>query len=370
MAAAKLFKTMNHLDLFSGIGGFALAGRWAWGEEHKVVSFCEINDLYYEHLNHYWPGTPIENDIKKTDARKWRGTVDLLTAGVPCQPASIAGKRLGARDDRWLWPEALRVTDECRPRWAVYENPADILTLDNGLAIKGVFSDLENFGYEVWSIVIPACGVGANHTRYRLWIITHTNQDGRESTGKSTRPMSVSDASCNDANADQAGQFRQNVPIRSRQQGQAASESCGNAGAPEHATAISQQWQREKSVSWQQDLSEKFKRATEGWRRGWTIPRRGVARVYDGLSDRIYEVNLTQKKRDPRVAALGDSLTPVISFQIFRYIRMIDHDQLQILQNPNQAHQVQAAIHPHGRRNRDGATGVSLHEPGMPGEAE
>jgi len=99
----------------------------------------------------------------------------LLTAGVPCQPASVAGKRRGTEDDRWLWGEALRILRETQPTYAVFENPLGILSVQGGIPFKSVCADLEAEGYEVQPIVLPACGVNAPHRRYRVFIVAYSN---------------------------------------------------------------------------------------------------------------------------------------------------------------------------------------------------
>lgn len=162
---------MRHLDLFSGIGGFALAAQWVWGAEHEIVSFCDNDKAAQVVLSKHWPGVPIHDDIKTLDATKWRGTVDLVTGGFPCQPFSCAGKRGGAADDRYLWPEMLRVIDECKPRWVLGENVPGII----GMELDRVLFDLERAGYEARPLVIPACAVDAPHRRARVWIVGYAS---------------------------------------------------------------------------------------------------------------------------------------------------------------------------------------------------
>jgi DNA (cytosine-5)-methyltransferase 1 len=153
---------MNHVDLFSGIGGFTLA---AHANGIETVQFVEIDKRCRDFLSKAWPGVPIHDDIKTF---KWNGgPIFLLTGGVPCQPASRAGKQRGKADDRWLWDHAVRVLSEVRPTWAIFENPPGIG--DVGLA--GILSEVEGQGYEVRVFSIPACAVGAPHRRERYWII-------------------------------------------------------------------------------------------------------------------------------------------------------------------------------------------------------
>lgn len=156
----------THIDLFSGIGGFALAANWAG---YQTEIFCERDEFCQKVLGKHWPTVPIVGDIFDFDGTQHAGA-DLLTAGIPCQPYSCAGKRLGAEDDRALWPEALRVIREARPRWVVIENVAGFINL----ALGGVLSYLEAEGYETGAVVLPSCAVNAPHRRDRVWIVAHT----------------------------------------------------------------------------------------------------------------------------------------------------------------------------------------------------
>lgn len=156
---------MTHVDLFSGIGGFALAAHWA-GFETEV--FCESDEFCQKVLRKHWPATPIVDDILGFDGTRHAGA-DLLTGGFPCQPYSCAGKQLGNTDDRALWPEMRRVIAESKPRWIVAENVPGIVNM----ALDGVLSDLEAEGYESGALVIPACAVNAPHRRDRVWIVAY-----------------------------------------------------------------------------------------------------------------------------------------------------------------------------------------------------
>ena len=161
---------MNHLDLFSGIGGFALAASWVW-PDHNPLLFCEIDSFCREVLRKHWSQTPIHNDIRTLDARPLLGSIDILTGGFPCQPYSLAGQRRGKKDHRALWAEMLRVVDECGPRWIVGENVPGIISME----LDAVLSDLETHGYTAWPLVIPAVAVDAPHRRDRVWIVAHAD---------------------------------------------------------------------------------------------------------------------------------------------------------------------------------------------------
>ena len=113
----------------------------------------------------------VENAIRKYTTR-----IDILTAGFPCQPASVAGKRRGTEDDRWLWPESIRIIGVAQPTWIILENVRGLLTLEDGVVFESCLSDLEAAGYEVQTFVIPACAVNAPHRRDRVWIVGHSKK--------------------------------------------------------------------------------------------------------------------------------------------------------------------------------------------------
>ena len=152
----------THLDLFSGIGGFALAAQQTGWE---TIAFAETDEHASQTLKRHWPQIPNLGDVRNV-----RGiTADLITGGIPCQPYSTAGKQLGANDPRALWPEMLRIIREGNPTWILVENVAGFVNM----ALDEVCADLEGEGYEVWPLVIPACGLDARHRRNRLWIMAH-----------------------------------------------------------------------------------------------------------------------------------------------------------------------------------------------------
>ena len=173
---------LTHVSLFSGIGGLDLAAEAAGFE---TVCQCEWADYPYSILQKHWPDVPKFRDIttftkeaffEKTGLE----TVTILSGGFPCQPFSVAGKRKGTGDDRYLWPEMLGAIREIRPRWVVGENVLGIVDWSEGLVFEQVCSDMENEGYEVQPFVLPACGVNAPHRRYRVFIVAHRSDAGSE----------------------------------------------------------------------------------------------------------------------------------------------------------------------------------------------
>lgn len=163
---------MRHGSLFSGLGGFDYAAQQMNWEN---VFHCEINPFCQTILKHYWPHAKSFTDIFEFDGTAWRGKVDIITAGFPCQPFSHAGKRKGSTDDRFIWPENMRIFREAKPKWVVCENVPGLLTIASGMVFEKVCADLENEGYEVQPFIIPACAKDAVHRRDRVWIVANRN---------------------------------------------------------------------------------------------------------------------------------------------------------------------------------------------------
>ena len=191
---------MIHASLCTGIGACELAATWmGW----KNAFSCEVDEFCNRILKYHYPNAIHYGNILEQDFKEWRGRIDVLTAGFPCQPFSIAGKRNGADDDRYLWPEVLRAIEEIRPTWFIGENVSGITSvvfpgseitvgrytdttgesytateMRQQFVIDRICNDIESVGYQVQPVIIPACAVGAPHRRDRVWFIAYRDGTG------------------------------------------------------------------------------------------------------------------------------------------------------------------------------------------------
>tara|TARA_R100001440_G_scaffold7407_1_gene14525 strand:+ start:1751 stop:2842 length:1092 start_codon:yes stop_codon:yes gene_type:complete len=182
---------LRFLDLFSGIGGFSL-GLESVGME--TVAFCEMDKFCQKVLKKHWPDVPIHSDIKELDGYEYRGAVELVCGGFPCQPYSVAGEQRGSLDDRALWPEMLRVISEVQPTWVIGENVSGIINME----LDNVLSDLEAQSYQSQCFVLPACAVDAKHRRDRVFIISYADRQGEpdEPTRSQERERFLANSGC------------------------------------------------------------------------------------------------------------------------------------------------------------------------------
>lgn len=167
---------MKHLDLFSGIGGFALGLQWAGS--YETIGFCEIDKAAQKVLKKHWPSVPIYDNVKTLKGSDI-GAVDIITGGFPCQDISLAGKGAGLYGKRsGLWFEFHRLIKETRPKWVIAEN----VSMLRSRGLDQVLRSLFEIGYDAEWHCIPASAVGAPHRRDRIWIIAYPNNNG-QSTG-------------------------------------------------------------------------------------------------------------------------------------------------------------------------------------------
>ena len=162
------------LDLFSGIGGFSL-GLESTGY-FETIAFVEKDKFCQQVLKKNFKDIPIESEVR--DVKGERYAADIITGGFPCQPFSVAGKRRGTDDDRYLWDETIRIIRECKPRWFIGENVEGIINIQDGMVLRQVQDDLEKEGFQVQCLVIPASSIGAWHQRKRVWILAYSKHNG------------------------------------------------------------------------------------------------------------------------------------------------------------------------------------------------
>ena len=267
---------MKHLDLFSGIGGFALAARWAG---IQTVGFCEIEEYPRKVLAKNLPGVPIHHDIRELDGNEYE-SIDIITGGYPCQPFSTAGKRKGQEDDRHLWPEMLRVITQARPAWVIAENVAGHITM----GLDQVLADLEGEGYTSRTVVIPAVAVDAKHRRDRVWVLGSNAERLRGS--KQEREHQGSEE-CN-------GGCKNRLDARSNV---ADSSSCNVRSSD----SIKIERQREE-----------FRKSSRPNGGSWA-PEPAVGRVAHGIPNRM-----------DRIRGLGNAIVPQAAYEIFNAISTLD----------------------------------------------
>lgn len=337
---------IKHLDLFSGIGGFAIAAEMAFGEVDHI--FCDNEAFAQAVLRKHWPNAPIHDDIRTLDGTKL-GHIDLLTGGFPCQPFSAAGRRRGTEDDRHLWPEMLRVIREVRPTYVLGENVGGFLTWDGGMVFEQVCADLEKEGYEVCPLVIPACAVNAPHRRDRVWIAAHAI--GSDAVG-TPRQLHGSESEERLSERHQVGELGEPGGARlspnagSQRRQQIAGSSPRNEGEDEgrssqdhHELAGGGEGNRHASDTqecrWSEGQQEcrgtREGKGTQGQRRGLTDSRSSWAADWPAVAARLCTLddglpNGLARPRGWRNAALkgaGNAIVPQVAAEILSAMRVV-----------------------------------------------
>jgi DNA (cytosine-5)-methyltransferase 1 len=261
---------MNELALFAGAGGGLLATKWFLG--WRTVCYVE-NELYRIEVlkarirDGLLDDAPIWDDARTFDGRPWRGCVDIVTAGFPCQPFSVAGKMEAQNDERNLWPDTIRVINEVKPEWCLLENTPGLLSGRHGY-FGQILADLAEGGYDAIWKVLSAAEVGAPHRRDRVWIVAHTNDAIRTFKRKDRRMGWKRESNEDVANPDQQG-------------------------PPEHLP-----------LGASQDAGDRTSKLPSWWE---AEPQLG--RVADGLAHRVV-----------RLAAIGDGQVPAVVAAVWRLL--------------------------------------------------
>jgi DNA (cytosine-5)-methyltransferase 1 len=293
-------------SLFSGIGGFDLGLERAGME---IVWQVENNPFCNKVLEKHWPNVKRYGDIKNVTNPE---PVDLICGGFPCQPYSCAGKRLGAEDDRALWPEMFRIIQEARPRWVIGENVAGFINMGLDQSI----SDLEREGYTVQTFIIPACAVNAPHKRDRVWIIANSKESERKQSSR-TRTGREGFTDGGEFTADAKSE-----QTLSTEQGRLHAESCGTDSDVPNAFSTGLQGSEPRQPLRCPRQSDRSRRDKESsWNENWLEVAARLCRVDDGLP-----AGLVRPKgwRVNSLKALGNSVVPQIVEIIGRAILEIE----------------------------------------------
>jgi len=280
-------QTFSVIDLFSGIGGFSLAARWAG---FQTVVFCEKDQFCQKVLKKHWPDVPIIEDIYEFNGKHYTDTT-LLTGGFPCQPFSVAGKRGGKEDDRYLWPQMFRVISEARPTWVLAENVVGIINME----LDKTLTDLESEGYETVTFNIPACGVDAPHKRERIWIVAHLTSKG-SLFGEQSELLCSREGwmGCSVSGSGQSKrESNKNVAYTQKL-------FCDDG---EDNTRIMQQ---------SKEISKFGNSSGENNKTIW-LPEPGLGRLATRVPDRIH-----------RLRSLGNAIVPQVAFEFIKSIKIIE----------------------------------------------
>ena len=298
---------MTHGSLYSGIGGWLLAARWA---EIENIFTVEIDDFCNNVLKKHFD-VEQHRDIKEFNGEKYHGTIDILSTSDPCQPFSFAGKRGGTTDDRFLWPETIRVIREIKPSYVVFENVPGFISM----AFETVASDLEAEGYTVESFVIPACAVGAWHRRDRLWIIANNEKLKRSNRcPKKERKYKTSQIQNRRlyGTVPNTGLLRQ---AKHEEQTMGVEQCCEITDVPDSSSKGLQG--SEKTGNNSKDGQEPGNEHLTGCDRGrehWAVEPE-LGRVVSRLPNRV-----------DRLKSLGNSIVPQIAYIIFEAIKQYSYD--------------------------------------------
>ena len=312
---------LNHLDLFSGIGGFSL-GLEATGY-FETVAFCDFDPYCQKVLRKHWPWVTIYDDVKELNSERLSANghtkIDIITGGYPCQPFSIAGRQKGEQDPRHVWPEMFRLVKELRPTWVIGENVSGHIKL----GLDTVLENLESEGYSARAFSISASSIGANHQRERVWILAHSgctqhegtlfgsqdeNEIGKENAHQFERPSQTSES--NVADTESISSYdRENR--KHTQKGDEERQVRSEAGRVSSDDAYTDSEGLERRWS-QRELRESQEEGQVSWTQWWQSEP-NVGRVAHGVPKRV-----------DRLKSLGNSLVPMIPYCIGMSIKKGD----------------------------------------------
>ena len=333
---------MKLLDLFSGIGGFSLGAEY---NNIETIGFVEKDAFCQKVLRKHWPNTPIIGNIRDVTKDTFK-SVDIVSGGFPCQPFSVAGKRRGTDDDRYLWDETIRVVSLYKPRWFVGENVEGIVNIQNGMVLRQVQDDLEKEGFEVQCGIIPASGIGAWHQRKRVWIIAHSNsnRESRCSQYVQERPRELGEShvsntigelsdGCSGTTRHSESELKGMVSDEAKNWNKVWSktERCdqqtGLRGNVSDTTVkgLERHGSQSSDLQESKERQDNSDRGSQGQHTWWQTESK-LRGIPHGIS---YELD---KDRANRIKALGNSIVPQIAYQLFKSIVTVtkedNHEQV------------------------------------------
>ena len=291
------------IDLCSGIGGFS------YGLERtgyfETIQFVEIDSFCQKVLKKNFPNIPIHEDIntyKPVNA-------DVVTAGFPCQPFSVAGLRKGINDDRNLWSETFRIITEAKPKWFIGENVEGIINISNGAVLQQIQKDLEKENFQVQCLVVPASGVGAWHQRKRVWIIANSNSRKRNECIHASKVCETKQERMD------SDQERNRNTIRSKVERCSDEQTISNTNSKRlqgHELQSDNLQEKDKSTI---NSNSSFERQQTWWQ-----TQSELCGVPNGIS---YELD---KNRANRIKAVGNSICPEVIYEIGKAIKKAEVD--------------------------------------------
>ncbi len=347
----------THIDLCAGIGGFSLAARHAGC---RTIAWVEKDPFCQWAMQKNFPDATPHADLYDFDGRAYRGQCDLLTAGFPCQPFSVAGKRRGASDDRHLWPEIVRVLRQVRPRWCLFENVTGLLSLaepDSASSVEReeaelfytehgpktayverierriiarIFHDIEQAGYLPLRaadgtpilLVIPACSVGAIHRRDRIWIAAHAQSPICQKSGfsRQRRAGHSDNSGCHGRASPHAHRERQQQPSGPQPEIWRRLEHRHSADASHALCQRRENWRhgaQTKGAKQNDELGNHTGRpvGTLEWQPNDTSE---IIRVAYGLPGRV-------ARRTAKIKAYGNAIVWQVAWQIIHAIQSTAH---------------------------------------------
>lgn len=328
-----------HASLFSGFGAADLAAEWMGWDN---AFWCEIDNFPRTVLSYWFPKSKGYGNIKETDFKFWRGKIDVLTGGFPCQPFSVAGQRKGQEDDRYLWPEMLRAIREIRPTWVIGENVGGIISmvqpgsevtvesqaslfeasdketlLEQEYVVETVCRDLEQEGYSIQPIVIPACAVEAPHRRDRIFFIAYCADAGTESLQRKGEDGVYRSEIASDSKCAGSGQVQQEIQSK-----KSNGNSIGSIGNERNVTYTHSEQLEDSMRTWNGFTGP----ANLYCERTWSnFPTQSpICRGNDGLPFDVVclTISLTAWCTGS-IKGYGNAIVPQVIYEIFKAIETI-----------------------------------------------